>query len=230
MEQDYTSLEKKLGYKFKKKNILKNALTHSSFSNERTGAINYERLEFLGDSVLGFVVSDYIFKEKKDIAEGELTKIRANLVCESTLKLVADELDLGEYLRLGAGERKNGGEKKASILADCVEAIIAAIYLDSDIKTVRKFILTFFEEKIDSSLIAEDLTDHKSKLQELIQSKSKKNIHYKLADEEGPAHNKTFYIEVCQGEKILGKGTGKSKKRAEQAAAKDALERIRKNR
>lgn len=220
----YNIIEKNIGYGFADKELIIRALTHSSYANEHKNIKDNERLEFLGDSVLGFVVSDYIFKERRDIPEGELTKIRSKVVCEESLKEVADVLGIADTIRLGYGEKTSGSRGHASIVADAVEAIIAAVYLDGGIKCARDLILRFFMNKIDNALHAKNLLDYKSRLQELVQSKTSLDIKYELISQEGPDHSRTFHMKVCQGGKTLGVGSGSSKKAAQQDAAKNALE------
>lgn len=216
------NLEKNIGYTFKDKKLLINALSHSSYANEVKGQEDNERLEFLGDSILGFVVSNYIYNKKRELPEGELTKIRASIVCEKSLKKVADNIHLSEYILLGKGEQRTGGNRRSSILSDAVEAIIAAIYIDSDIKTASKIVINFLSDNIKDA-ISNDVTDYKSKLQEYIQGKRRSDIHYELIREEGPDHSKKFYVKVVNENIVLGEGKGSSKKRAEQDAAKNAL-------
>lgn len=218
------SLETSLCYKFKDISILKNALTHSSYANEvRKGITSNERLEFLGDSVLSVVVSDYIYNNFKNKPEGELTKLRASLVCEKALCGFSREINLGDYLLLGKGEEKGGGRERDSILADAFEAVIAAIYLDGGMEAARKHIMRFILPELEST---EDdgFKDYKTALQEIIQRNPEESVTYILTGEEGPDHNKSFTVEVHLNSNVIGKGTAKSKKRAEQMAAKQALE------
>ncbi|MFI3209814.1 MAG: ribonuclease III [Peptostreptococcaceae bacterium] len=222
------AFEKKIDYEFENKNYILEALTHSSYSNENKLYEFNERLEFLGDSVLGIVISDYLFENEKKLPEGELTKLRANIVCEESLSEVAKSIRLGEFMFLGKGEEATGGRERVSILADAFEAIIAAIYLDSGIFESKKFILENMKDIIEHTRQGKIFRDHKTYLQEILQSKGKVNIEYKLADEKGPDHNKTFVMEVYVDEKLNGTGEGKSKKEAEQIAAKNAIESIRK--
>ncbi len=213
-------------YQFKKTNIINEALTHSSYSNEYRGKYIYnnERLEFLGDSVLDTVVSEYVYLRYKNLPEGELTKIRANVVCESSLARQAKSINLGKYLLLGKGEEVTGGRDRISILADTFEAVIGALYLDGGIETARKFILNMLEESIKLASTGNLFKDYKTDLQELLQSKFDDKISYRVVSETGPDHDKTFEVEVVLGKKVLGKGQGKSKKEAEQSAAKRALD------
>lgn len=212
-----------INYKFEDKDYILEALTHSSYSNENKNFKFNERLEFLGDSVLSIVISDYLFKKEKDLPEGELTKLRANIVCEESLSEVAVQIHLGEYLLLGKGEEATGGRERISILADALEAIIAAIYLDGGLEESRKFILRYMEEIIEDSLEGKIFRDYKTYLQEVLQSKGEQHIWYKLIEEKGPDHNKIFVMEVGINDEVLGVGEGKSKKDAEQVAARYAL-------
>lgn len=213
-------------YKFENKDYILEALTHSSYSNENKKFEFNERLEFLGDSVLSIVVSDYLFKEETDLPEGELTKLRANIVCEESLSEVANDISLGEYMLLGKGEEATGGRQRISILADAFEAVIAAIYLDGGIENARIFILKYMEEIIDNSRKGNIFRDYKTHLQEVLQGKGESNIWYKLIQEKGPDHNKRFVMQVGLNESVLGTGEGKSKKEAEQLAAKLALKTL----
>lgn len=216
-------LEKKLSYKFKKTALLKRAMTHSSYANEmRIPEGSNERLEFLGDSVLSIVVSEYIFKHFTHLPEGELTKIRASLVCEKSLYEFAGEINLGDHLLLGKGEQQNGGRLRPSILADTFEALIAAIYLDGGIEEARKFILSFIERELNQG--ADAFKDYKTALQEIIQQNPEEKLEYVLTDESGPDHNKRFTVEVRLNSNVIGCGDGRSKKDAEQSAAGKALE------
>lgn len=218
-------LEEKIGYTFKKKYILNRAVTHSSYANQigLPYVEHNERLEFLGDSVLELIISEFIFKKYKNKPEGKLTKIRAEIVCESSLYEHSKHLGLGDYMLMGKGEEVTGGRKRVSILADAYEALIAAIYIDGGLENARKYILSEFLISIDKSVKDFIIKDYKSRLQENIQQNIDSNIKYEVVDEKGPAHDKTFYINVIIGGKIIGKGGGKSKKEAEQEAAKSAL-------
>ena len=218
--------EQKINYEFKNKEYILEALTHSSYSNENKNYPFNERLEFLGDSVLSIVISDYLFKKETKLPEGELTKIRANIVCEESLSEVSKNIHLGKYMLLGKGEEATGGRERISILADALEAVIAAIYLDGGIKCAREFILTNMEKIINDSIKGKIFRDYKTHLQEVLQSKGEVNIWYKLIDEKGPDHNKKFVMQVGIDSKILGFGEGKSKKEAEQVAARKALDNI----
>ena len=216
-------LQAKLSYSFKDHKLLKAALTHSSYANEnkRNGTVSNERLEFLGDSVLGMMVAEQIYIHKPDMPEGNMTRLRAELVCEKSLSGIAQKLGLGQYLLLGRGEEKGGGRERPSILADAVEAIIAAIYLDGGYAPVARMINEHFEEQI--SLKDAGNTDYKTMLQEIIQEKAGQTLRYQTIDESGPDHMKSFVVEVKLNNVFLGSGSGKSKKEAEQAAAKSAL-------
>ena len=217
--------ENVINYKFKNKEYILAALTHSSYSNENKNYPFNERLEFLGDSVLSIVISDYLFKKETKLPEGELTKIRANIVCEESLSEVSKNIHLGKYMLLGKGEEATGGRERISILADALEAVIAAIYLDGGIKCAREFILTNMEKIINDSIKGKIFRDYKTCLQEVLQSNGENNIWYKLIEEKGPDHNKRFVMEVGINDTVLGVGEGKSKKDAEQVAAKCALDK-----
>lgn len=214
-------LENIIGYSFKDTRLLKLALTHSSFSNEKGPYKNNERLEFLGDSVLGFITAEYLFGELDSTPEGQLTKIRANAVCERSLARFAAEIDLGKYLFLGKGEVLTGGRERPSVLSDAFEALIAAIYLDGGIDEARKFVLRFVS---NTEKDANEVTDYKTTLQEVIQKNPEENLKYELVAQSGPAHMKTFTVEVRLNSNCIGVGEGHSKKKAEQAAAKEALQ------
>lgn len=215
-------LQNIIGYKFKNDSYLKIALTHSSFANEsKEEMANNERQEFLGDAVLSIIVSDYIFRHLK-VQEGELTKIRASLVCESALAVFANKIELGRFMQLGKGEEHNGGRNRPSILADAFEALIAAIYLDGGIEAARSFVLPFIAESVPHAA-GTDLHDYKTQLQEIIQKNPEEKISYVLVGESGPDHDKRFVVEVHLNSNVIGKGEGKSKKAAEQKAACEAL-------
>lgn len=216
--------EKKIGYGFKDKNLLIRALTHSSYANERKHPFeSNERLEFLGDSVLSIVVSEYLFKHLTNVAEGDLTKLRASLVCEKSLHVFAEQINLGEQLMLGKGEENTGGRERPSILADAFEAVIAAIYLDGGMEAARDHILRFMPKDIEHG-IKPIFSDFKTVLQEVVQKNPEEKVEYVLIGEEGPDHNKRFVVEVMLNSQVIGKGKGRSKKEAEQLAAKEALE------
>lgn len=221
-----SKFEEIINYKFKNKAYILEALTHSSYSNENKSYAFNERLEFLGDSVLGIVVSDFLFKNETELPEGELTKLRANIVCEESLSDVAKHLNLGKHILLGRGEEATGGRDRVSILADAFEAVIAAIYLDVGIEPAKTFVLKNMEEIIEDSIKGRIFRDYKTHLQEVVQSQGESNIVYNLVEEIGPDHNKRFVMEVRLNDESLGKGEGKSKKEAEQSAAKQALRRM----
>lgn len=217
-------LEEKLGYTFQDRSLLETALTHSSYANEnRARALeSNERLEFLGDSVLGMVTADYLYRTYPGLPEGDLTRTRAALVCEGSLAKVAEELSLGDYLRLGRGEDAGGGRSRASIRADAVEAVIAAIYLDGGIGSARRFITRYVLSRDNGQT---GTRDYKTALQELIQRKSGQVLTYRLVSEHGPDHAKVFCMEVTLNGETIGTGEGRSKKEAEQMAARAALEK-----
>ncbi|MGM0508793.1 MAG: ribonuclease III [Fusobacteriota bacterium] len=221
-------LEKKIGYKFKNKDILKKALIHRSYGNEnpRYKNVDNERLELLGDAVLDLVVTEYIFKNYKEASEGELAKLKAMIVSEPVLAEVSSEIDLGKYLLLSKGEEKTGGRNRTSILGDAFEALLGAIYIDSDLKNAKKFVLKFLKYKIEHIEENEKLIDYKTILQEYIQQKYKKLPNYVVLNEKGPDHNKVFEIGVKLNGKILAKGNGRNKKNAEQNAAKKSCENM----
>jgi len=221
------SLEEKLGYTFENRALLENALTHSSCANESRGKLqSNERLEFLGDSILGMIVADHLYRNHPDLPEGELTRTRAALVCEDSLVEVARELGLGDYLRLGKGEEAGGGRRRPSIQADAVEAVLAAVYLDGGIGSVRKIIQRYILSREVAGLAKP--RDYKTALQELVQRESGRVLQYRLTGEEGPDHNKRFFMEVELNGCSVGAGSGRSKKEAEQMAAKAAIEALKK--
>ena len=217
-------LEAILGYHFKNKKLLQNALTHSSYANEvRGGITSNERLEFLGDSVLSVIVSDYIYKNYRSLPEGELTKLRASLVCEKSLCAFSRELELGRFLLLGHGEEKSGGRERDSILADAFEAVLAAMYLDGGFEIARRHVMRFVLDELQHT-DDEVFKDYKTALQEIIQRNPEETVRYILTDSSGPDHDKSFTVEVRLNSNVIGVGTGKNKKQAEQYAAKQALE------
>ena len=222
MKTNIKDLQNKLGYTFKDEALLLRALSHSSDVNENHSAgESNERLEFLGDSVLGLVTAENFFKNYKTLPEGELTKLRAATVCEKSLAGFAKQLDLGRYLLLGKGEILTGGRERPSIQADAFEAIIAAIYLDGGMEEARKFVLKYIEEAIRHQ---QSIKDYKTMLQEVVQRNPGEIVEYVLAGETGPDHDKRFEVEVHLNSNVIGRGIGKSKKRAEQEAAREALE------
>ena len=216
-------LQQSVGYKFKDERLLQRALTHTSYANECNEGHNKsnERLEFLGDSVLGIITAEHFYLNFKDLPEGELTKLRAATVCENSLSSFARQLGLGEYLLLGKGEMCTGGSDRPSILADAFEALIAAIYLDGGIEEAKKFVLKYVDKAVEEH---RGFKDYKTVLQEVIQKNPGEVIEYVLVKESGPDHNKRFEVEVHLNSNVICKGVGTSKKKAEQLAAKEALE------
>ena len=218
-------LETALGYTYRNQELLTMALSHSSYANERfqNSLYSYERLEFLGDSILGFVTADYLYKTFPDKHEGELTRIRAELVCEQTLAKVARDLHLGDALLLGHGEKQSGGSNRASILCDVMESLIAAAYLDGGFEAAKGIVTRLILPHLTNVI---QTHDYKTELQELIQRKRDQNLTYELIGESGPDHCKEFAVRVLLNDEPVGQGTGSSKKRAEQAAAKIAIQKL----
>ncbi len=217
-----SELEARIGYRFQNEELLTEALCHSSYANEKRGTLRCnERLEFLGDSVLSIVVSSYLFTNCTHLPEGELTKIRAALVCEDSLHVWARQIGLGDYLLLGHGEEQSGGRERNSILADAFEAVIAAIYLDGGMEAARPYVLGFLPDHFDQQTAA--FHDYKTALQEVIQQNPEERVEYVLVGAEGPDHAKVFHMEVRLNSNVIGRGSGKSKKIAEQMAAREAL-------
>jgi ribonuclease-3 len=225
-EYNLKVLQERIGYKFKNETLLKRAITHSSYVNEqkinKTG--DYERLEFLGDAVLELVASEFLYKEHSKVPEGELSKMRASMVCEPSLAFCAREIELGKFILLGKGEENTGGRERDSIISDVMEAVTGAIYLDGGFEEAKKYINRFILSDLENKQL---FYDSKSNLQELIQSKLKKDFHYELLEESGPEHEKTFVVEVFLEDESLGTGKGRTKKAAEQQAAYHALLRLR---
>lgn len=221
----WTKLEKAIGYTYRDKELLKTALSHASYANEtyKNSLKSYERLEFLGDSILGFVTAEYLYRTFPDKLEGDLTRIRAELVCEKNLAQIAEELDLGDYLLLGHGESQNGGRWRSGILCDVMESLIAAAYLDSGMEAAKSMITRLILPKLT---VVEKLRDYKTEFQELVQQKKNQTIVYELVGETGPDHCKEFSVRVLLNGEEVGTGIGTSKKRAEQAAAAQALSRL----
>ncbi len=220
---DFSSFEKKINYTFKNKELLHEALSHSSYANEnKRGKNSNERLEFLGDSVLSIVVSEHIFTHFKHLPEGELTKMRASLVCEKALHEFSYKIDLGEHILLGKGEENSGGRERPSIVSDAFEAVIAAIYLDGGLEKAREYILSFIPDNLDRNR-AKALNDYKTVLQEIIQRNPEEHVEYALKDQIGPDHDRKFIVQVLLNSNPIGIGEGHSKKQAEQMAAKEAL-------
>ena len=219
-------LEKAIGYQFRNITLLQNALSHSSYANERwhDSLKSNERLEFLGDSVLGMLVAEHLYRTFPDRLEGELTRMRADMVCEKTLAKVANRLDLGRHLMLGKGEESGGGRNRDSILADAVESVLAACYLDGGMDAAVQFVQKFILVNVPVTKLHN--ADYKTALQELVQQKKNQVIAYRLVGESGPDHDKQFRVEVTLNDEVVGVGTGSSKKRAEQAAAQAAIEKL----
>ena len=215
-------LEERIGYRFNDRALLKQAITHSSFTNEQKirKNQNYERLEFLGDAVLELVSSEFLFREHAGMPEGELTKLRASMVCELSLAFCARDLELGKFILLGRGEENTGGRRRDSIVSDVMEAVIGAIYLDGGMDAARAFIDRFVLSDLEDKQL---FYDSKSNLQELAQGKLKKELEYRLLEESGPEHDKLFRVSVRMESEILGTGEGRTKKSAEQQAAYRAL-------
>ena len=219
-------LENAIGYRFKNIQLLQNALTHSSYANERwhNSLLSNERLEFLGDSVLGMLVAEYLYRNVPDRPEGELTRMRADMVCEQTLAAAANKIGIGEHLLLGHGEERFGGRTRNSILADAMESVIAACFLDGGLNAaltvVQKFIL------VEVPVTRLHNVDYKTRLQELVQQKKNQTLSYSLVGESGPDHDKQFLVEVRLNGDVVGSGSGSSKKRAEQSAAASAIEKL----
>jgi ribonuclease-3 len=225
---DLSALQKAMGVSFSDISNLERALIHSSFSNENPSPdiTSNERLEFLGDAVLGMVIAEKLFHDHPDFPEGRMTKLRAALVRRETLSRLAAEIDLGSYLFLGKGEELSGGRQKPANLACGMEAVIAAIFIDSGMAGAREFILRFFEDEMNRAVNESTTSDYKSALQEIIQSSEQQPPSYHLVKESGPDHGKTFTVEVRVGRTVLGTGTGKSKKAAETEAARKALKKL----
>ncbi len=219
-------LEKAIGYRFQNIALLQNALSHSSYANERwhDSLKSNERLEFLGDSILGMVTAEYLYRNFPDRLEGDLTRMRADMVCERALARVAERINLGQHILLGHGEETGGGRTRDSILADAVESVIAACFLDGGMEPARGFINTFVLTEVPVKKLRN--ADYKTALQELVQQKKNQTLSYKLVGESGPDHDKQFVVEVSLNGKVIGQGNGTSKKRAEQAAAKAAIEAL----
>ncbi len=219
-------LEAAIGYSFQNITLLQNALTHSSYANERwhDSLKSNERLEFLGDSILGMVVADHLYRNFPERPEGDLTRMRADMVCEASLARVADRLGLGKHLMLGHGEEQGGGRSRASILADATESIIAACYLDGGMAAAEGFIRQFILCHVPTTRL--NNRDYKTALQEYVQQKKNQVLTYTLTGESGPDHDKQFTVQVCLNGEVVGNGVGSSKKRAEQDAARQAMEAL----
>lgn len=221
----FEEIEKNIGYIFKNKELLRTALTHTSYANVHSVESN-EKLEYLGDSILEFITSNYLFSNFKGLAEGEMTKVRATVVCEESLFNIAMKLGFSEYLIVGKGEQSKEGVKNKAILADSVEAVIAAIYLDSNLQNAEKFIIENLKDAIEYESKHVGIKDYKTVLQEKLQEHGNVKIEYKIILEKGPDHDKYFVAEVLCNNKVLAEGSGKSKKNAEMQAAKNALENM----
>ena len=219
-------LETALGYRFRNISLLQNALTHSSYANERwhNSLLSNERLEFLGDSVLGMLVAEYLFRSFPERPEGELTRMRADMVCETTLAAAATRIGIGEHLQLGHGEERFGGRRRDSILADAMESVIAAAFLDGGLEAAKGIVQQFILVEVPVKRMHN--ADYKTQLQELVQQKKNQTLSYALVGESGPDHDKQFQVEVSLNGTVVGSGSGSSKKRAEQQAARTAIERL----
>lgn len=222
---ELSKLEESIGYKFKNNRLLETALTHKSFAYENN-VESYEKFEFLGDSILEFVTSEYIFRNYQNLKEGEMTKVRATVVCEETLSKIAKMHNFSDFLILGRSERMSGGQARQAVLEDVFEAIVAAIYLDGGIENARKFIILNLKDEIEEATKHVGSKDYKTVLQEKLQENGDVKIEYITVKESGPDHNKLFEVEVRLQGKPLAKGIGKSKKQAEMQAAKKALEGV----
>ena len=222
-------LEAAIGYRFRNITLLQNALTHSSYANERwhDSLRSNERMEFLGDSILGMAVAEFLYRSFPDRPEGELTRMRADMVCENSLAAVAEKIGLGQHLLLGHGEERFGGRSRASILADAVESVIAATFLDGGIEAAASFIKRFILTEVPVKKLHN--ADYKTALQELVQQKKDQVLSYALVGESGPDHDKKFEVEVSLNGQVIGSGIGSSKKRAEQDAACNALNTLKPN-
>ena len=229
MTEEYTigELEKKIGYQFRDKSLLKQALTHSSFANEQriNKLKDYERLEFLGDAVLELISSDCLFHENPQMPEGKLTKLRSSMVCEPTLAYCARDIELGRYMLLGKGEEATGGRNRDSITSDVMEAVIGALYLDGGFDAAHDFIHRFILSDLENKIL---FYDSKTVLQEILQAEGDGEFSYELKGEEGPDHNKSFWVDAVRNGEVIGSGHGRTKKAAEQQAAYEAILKLRK--
>lgn len=225
MKEALKELQDKIGYQFKNEALLKQALTHSSFANEQkiNKLNNYERLEFLGDAVLELIASEFLFNENKDMPEGQLTRMRASMVCEPALAYCARDINLGSYILLGKGEEATGGRKRDSITSDVMEAVIGAIFLDGGIENAKKYIYRFVLSDLENKIL---FMDSKTLLQEEIQKNNTAQLRYELIGETGPDHDKEFSVEAYLDDKLIGSGVGRTKKAAEQQAAYEALMKL----
>ncbi len=227
MNNSISEFEKKIGYDFKDKELITQALTHSSFCAGRKdkALYNNERLEFLGDAFFDAIISEELYERIPGVEEGTLTKVRAKIVCEQSLYECGHALNIGEYMRMGKGEDKSGGRQRMSITADAVEAVIGALVLDGGYDAAKRFVLDKFAGIVDSALSGKLNTDYKSEIQEKVQGMSHEHLTYIVTDEQGPDHEKVFFVELLLGDRVIGHGRGRSKKEAERNAAKEALER-----
>ena len=219
-------LEEAMGYRFRNISLLQNAVTHSSYANERwhNSLLSNERLEFLGDSVLGMLVAEYLFRNFPNRPEGELTRMRADMVCEQTLAAAANRIGLGQHLLLGHGEEQGGGRTRSSILADAMESVIAASFLDGGREAALQIVRTFIFVEVPVTKLHN--ADYKTQLQEMVQQKKNQTLSYELVGQSGPDHDKRFDVEVSLNGVVVGFGSGSSKKRAEQDAARAAIEKL----
>ena len=219
-------LEAVIGYKFRNISLLQNALTHSSYANERwhNSLLSNERLEFLGDSVLGMLVAEYLYRNFPNRPEGELTRMRADMVCEQTLAAAAERISLGKHLLLGHGEEQGGGRTRSSILADAMESVIAASFLDGGMEAALQIVRTFIFVEVPVTKLHN--ADYKTQLQEMVQQKKNQTLSYELVGQSGPDHDKKFDVKVMLNGTVVGFGSGSSKKRAEQDAARAAIEKL----
>ncbi|GFI23576.1 ribonuclease 3 [Lachnospiraceae bacterium] len=225
MREALQELQEKIGYQFREETLLKQALTHSSFANEQkiNKLKNYERLEFLGDAVLELISSEFLYNENVDMPEGQLTRLRASMVCEPALAYCARDISLNSYILLGKGEEATGGRKRDSIVSDVMEAVIGAIFLDGGIENAKKFIYRFILSDLEDKIL---FLDSKTLLQEEIQKKNTAQLRYELVGETGPDHDKQFHVEAYLDNQLIGCGVGRTKKSAEQQAAYEALLKI----
>lgn len=219
-------IQQRIAYQFSNTELLERALTHRSYSNENRVPYHNERMEFLGDAVLNLVVSEYLMKTCPGATEGDLSRFRAAVVSEPALAVIARDIGLGSYILLGRGEEQTGGRDKGSLLANCLEALIASIYLDTGKESAYAFVIRFFENIIKKTCSSRGTLDHKTELQELCQERLKQLPEYKVVSESGPDHQKQFEVEVWVKGQVSGRGIGRSKKEAEQRAAKDAIARL----
>ncbi len=222
----FKDIERRIGHSFRNPELLERALTHKSYANENKVPYHNERMEFLGDAVLSLVVSEYLMKTCPDSSEGDLSRLRAAVVSEPSLAAIAREIKLGNHILLGKGEEQTGGREKVSLLADCLEALIASVYLDGGLSGAEELVTLLFEERIKKTCTAGGTLDYKTELQELCQERLRQLPEYRIVSESGPDHQKQFEVEAWIKGRLYGRGTGRSKKEAEQRAAKEALERF----